>query len=353
MSRQEIKLTAQQDSASVNLPWVADGLTILNSSPFTLLVRIGGNDLPNFGNADFAVYAGSSISLPVSTRDFGLTLAVPAVQTTLVGMPCFVRFSVDEVLGNFGQANWRSTFNNAFSIVGAATVQFDVNAAGANGLALNIQQTNATDGIIVEIQTSANGINYQRFRRYRVTQQAILSRVFPVTLDNYRVILTNVNTGQTSNGVFGYSLLTYYSSIPPVYKTIVQSGYAANFAGGATLTGTTVFGTYTLEEITLYIQSVASIPNDLDIGIAVFTDGIRGGDYHIKMPPAAIANEAKTLQIESAIAELEHRRLNQWGFRIKSDWSGVSDLRVDIINYDNPANTCTELRLGLKVKVEA
>lgn len=353
MAFEFVDLDVDKVTQSRTLQWMSDSIVVRNNTPYPLYINWRTSMIPNTISYEELVPGGMWTVFAANGNNFGFFLDTQGSSIPATGKKCTVTIQANEVIPAFSQANWRSSFSSAFSIIGAGIVQFDINTAGANGLAINIQQTNATDGVIVEIQTSVDGINYQRFRRFRVTNNAILSRVFPVTVDNYRILLTNVNSAQTSNGVFGYSLLNSYSPIPPVYKTFVVSNYLAAFNTGATLTGTTIFGTYTLEEITFFVRGVAILPNDLDMDIRVFSDGVLAGVYHIKMPPAGIANESVTLQLESGTLNLIHRRLNEWGFRIKDQWHGVSDLRVDFTNLDGPGNNYSELRTGYRVRVEA
>lgn len=351
--RQEIKLTAQNDSAQVSLPFVADGLSIVNSSPFTLLIRVGNIDVPNDTNADFVVYAGSAISLPVSTREFGLTLLVPPQQTSLVGLPCTVRFSVGEPLASFGQTNWRSELNTIFLVDAPnPTETITIPTAGAAGLSIGVDLLTASAGdILVSVQTSFNGSNFKQIKRYRVGTIKSLSRVFPVTSPYIRIQITRTNTGATCSGIVSYSLLNFFAPTQIDYKSIIVSSAPQTILAGNTVGGVSTIGSQVVTRIFTSFKTPA--PNSIFyITLTGVGDGLSGflSITLTNAPPlgGTTRQEAGT----GLTPHLIHRRLNEWAYEWYVEWHFGNDFNVNFTNVAGSPSDLTNVAWGYETRIE-
>jgi len=351
LSFEFVDLDVGNATQSRTLQWFSDCLDIQNNTPYPLYINWRTTAIPTRISYEMRIPAGMNGVKAARGNNFGFFLDTGGTSIPAEGAKCTIVIQVDEVIANYSQTNWRSSFNDTFSNLDGATLTYDINTAGASGLALNVQLNTGSAGIVVEVQTSGNGENFKTIRRFRVNLAASLARVFPVTVDFSRVNITNFDPTQNTTGVFTYALLSYYSPIPIVYKSSVVSNYVASLASAATLTGSQIFGTFRVEDIFLFFRAPTASPTVIDLSLQMTIDG-QLYTYHLTNPPYTVANEAVTIQLESDIIELVHRRLNEWGFRIRDLWQGNSDFRLDVNNL-SAATTFTEIRVGYKVDLEA
>lgn len=170
--RNETFLNTAQPTKTVSLEWSVDGCAIINLTPYPVLVRRGGTDIPTLTNYDFIIPAGGATNLSVTGYLFAFQLILPAQLPTNASefKAQIILYECTEVPPSFGTQYFNSRAQYVSAILANNQYQAVIETFGARFLALSIIHnavgTNALfplAGALV-IEQSHDGITYAPYR---------------------------------------------------------------------------------------------------------------------------------------------------------------------------------------------
>lgn len=171
----DIKLSASNPTAVVNLPWGPMGgaarVFISNPTGSVIAIRKGANDIPSAATADELVPGGGRLTIPVDGCAFGLALLNPTASTeggqsllsNLVSTATVSFMTADEPPPIFGAASYQSLslsdLTGGFvAFAGGVTQTVDVRAWG--GAILTVLPSVGTGQGVIAVNISSNGVTF-------------------------------------------------------------------------------------------------------------------------------------------------------------------------------------------------
>lgn len=317
-----ISLDVDNTTQRRTLNWVSDCLVIRNNSPYPLYINWRTTTIPNTISYDELVPGGMWIVLAAKGDNFGFFLDTRGSPIPAIGKKCGIIIQAEEIIPTFSQANWRSSFTDNLSLVTVATKSYDIPVVGSLGMLFDIELVGNTtsSSIRVEIYVSDDGLTFRPIKYFKILTGFVLSRILPSTTNYVRILIRNLDITSTSTILVTYSLLQFFSAPPIHYRTAQPVTTPATLNSGSSLTMSAVdtTGSQIIDELYIYFEPPSATPNTFNILVELTFDGSVGATAFTLMsnPPNAAAGQ---LSVGSFNSELIHRRINEWGYRIKAN----------------------------------
>ncbi len=262
--RQSLSLTSGNPSAILNLPWDAEGLTVLNWTPRPVYVRIGDNQIPNINTFHYLAAPGTALSMPCANiRNFAFNMDL--AQTGILAQTRVDRADIivvkDEPIPQASQfmLDVQAVSQWDWTIGAGGSTSLVIPTISAKGLLWSTSwpNTNANcNGLTISQGQSPIGpfVPFKGYMLYTLGSIVPIQRATPILMD-YTQITVEGTPGDS--GIFRYALAyNPVAETAPSYHGHNRQVAATNIAPGTSFSsGRLVFSGY-LETVSLYIRSI-------------------------------------------------------------------------------------------------
>lgn len=234
--REELQLNTVTPTASKNLLFNADGISIVNLTPYPVLVRRGAPDIPTLVNYDHMIPAGGATVLSVTGVNFGFRLLIPAQLPDNVNelKAQITLFDCEELTPTFGTQYFNIRARYDFSLTASQSEVAIIETFNARFINLSISHNGVVSGLLplvgtLNIEQSYDGLTWLAYDIRNVWSAATSVRpptlIIPSPAPYLRVTFTtNADLTGTCTGSIYYVLLDQSIAVPDDnYSFIVYS----------------------------------------------------------------------------------------------------------------------------------
>jgi hypothetical protein len=351
----ELDVATPTDTRVLN--WVSDCIVVENNTPYPLYINWKTAMLPNTIAYDKLIPGGMFTVFAAVGNHFAFFLDTGGGTNPAVGQRCNIGIQADEIIPTFSQANWRSSFNSPLtSLVTVGTFQQVINTAGANGVFISINASNAviTTGIRVLIEFSSDGVIYTTYKIYQVLPNVNFTRLLPASVNFIRVTISLLDTsaGASMNVRFTYSLTQFFSEITPKYRGDSENAFVAALASGAVLATNIVQGAQKVFKVFVYFQlpTVVDRPTFTLQLAGSLGVGIGSARWFFLNNPSGSGLSNAFDVLGQYTPHLIHRRLTEWGWEIETEWDTIDTVILQMQNLSGVA--MSNVVIGYDTKIE-
>ncbi|MFA6198687.1 MAG: hypothetical protein WC734_06100 [Patescibacteria group bacterium] len=201
----EYRVSPGNPTLSVNLGYNADGMAVMNNTPYPVVVRRGAQEIPNEFNYDYFIPAGGMTNLPVVGSEFGFRLTSPVVVSPDdYAIPVMIIFYKDEIAPAFSNQLFINRSVVEFNLPISSSYQQIIETVNARFFSFNVSIDNVAvpnafsiTGYVV-IEQSNDAVVWSRYKQYNMypvsSGRKQVSDILPSPLRFIRVTVSNTST---------------------------------------------------------------------------------------------------------------------------------------------------------------